>query len=37
MKGVHFHSGSGQNGSKNFGSAIHIARICMETGRLYGH
>ena len=33
LKGVHFHSGSGYNGSKNFDFSIDMAKRVMKIGR----
>jgi diaminopimelate decarboxylase len=37
LHGIHFHCGSGKNGSSSFTKAVHMARKCMEIGRLCGH
>jgi len=37
LEGIHFHCGSGQNGSSSFKKAIKTAQVCMELGRKYGH
>ena len=37
LKGIHFHCGSGMNGSTGCGKAIKLARRCIEFGRLNGH
>jgi diaminopimelate decarboxylase len=37
LEGIHFHCGSGQNGSSSFKKAIKTAQLCMELGRKYGH
>lgn len=37
LKGIHFHCGSGLNGSNGFGRAIQLARKCIKIGRKYGH
>lgn len=37
MDGIHFHCGSGHNGSNGFRKAVEIARGCMAIGRQYGH
>jgi len=37
LEGIHFHCGSGQNGSSSFKKAIKTAQICMDIGRKYGH
>jgi len=37
LEGIHFHCGSGQNGSTSFKKAIKTAQICMDIGRKYGH
>jgi diaminopimelate decarboxylase len=37
LEGIHFHCGSGQNGSSSFKKAIKTAQICMELGRKHGH
>jgi len=34
---VHFHCGSGKNGSKSFEKAINLAKECIKIGRSYGH
>jgi len=37
LEGIHFHCGSGQQGSTSFQKAIDLARSCMEVGRKCGH
>jgi diaminopimelate decarboxylase len=37
LHGIHFHCGSGKNGSSSFLKAVSIARKCLEIGRIYGH
>jgi len=37
LAGVHFHCGSGPNGSTSFEKAVRMARACIEIGRKYGH
>jgi len=37
LEGIHFHCGSGQNGSSSFKKAIKTAQACMEIGRKHGH
>lgn len=37
LSGVHFHCGSGPNGSTSFEKAVRMARACIEIGRKYGH
>ncbi len=37
IEGIHFHSGSGVGGSKDFKKGILLARKCIEIGRKYGH
>lgn len=37
LKGIHFHCGSGKDGSASFRKSINMARACMEIGRKYGH
>lgn len=37
LYGIHFHCGSGKNGSSSFLKAVNIARKCIEIGRQYGH
>lgn len=37
LTGIHFHCGSKKMGTSSFGTAIKLARKCIEIGRLYGH
>lgn len=37
LKGIHFHCGSGKDGSASFKKSINLARACLEIGRKYGH
>lgn len=37
LKGIHFHCGSGVNGSSNFRKAIEMAKACLYQGRKLGH
>ncbi|KAL4450285.1 hypothetical protein ABPG74_008991 [Tetrahymena malaccensis] len=37
LHGIHFHCGSGKNGSSSFLKAVNMARKCIEIGRQYGH
>lgn len=37
LKGIHFHCGSGKDGSVNFRKSINMAKACLEIGRKYGH
>jgi len=37
IEGIHFHCGSGHNGSSSFDKAIKLAKLCMTVGRKYGH
>lgn len=37
LKGIHFHCGSGKDGSDSFKKSINMAKACMEIGRKYGH
>lgn len=37
MDGIHFHCGSGHNGSNGFRKAVEMARACISIGREYGH
>ena len=37
LEGIHFHCGSGKNGSVSFKKAIKTAQVCMEIGRNFGH
>lgn len=37
LKGIHFHCGSGKDGSASFKKSIKMARACLEIGRKYGH
>lgn len=37
LKGIHFHCGTGMQGSSGFGKAITLAKKCMEIGRSNGH
>ncbi len=37
IHGIHFHCGSGKNGSSSFEKAVLMARKCIEIGRQYGH
>lgn len=37
LKGIHFHCGSGKDGSLAFKKSINMARACLEVGRKYGH
>jgi diaminopimelate decarboxylase len=37
LEGIHFHCGSGQQGSNSFKKAVDLARACMEVGRHCGH
>jgi diaminopimelate decarboxylase len=37
LSGIHFHCGSGKDGSSGFKKGIEQARQCMRIGREYGH
>lgn len=37
LYGIHFHCGSGKNGSTSFLKAVSLARKCIKIGRMYGH
>jgi len=37
LAGIHFHCGSGKNGSKGFEKAVNLAKECIRIGRTYGH
>lgn len=37
LHGIHFHCGSGKDGSSGFKKGIDQARACMKIGREYGH
>lgn len=37
LHGIHFHCGSGKNGSTSFLKAVNMARECLSIGRKYGH
>lgn len=37
LKGIHFHCGSGKDGSASFKKSINMARACIEIGRKHGH
>jgi len=37
LKGIHFHCGSGKDGSASFRKSINMARACMEIGSKFGH
>jgi len=37
LHGIHFHCGSGPDGSSTFSKAIEMAKSCIVLGRKYGH